>query len=97
MSKQLTVLFVVLQEVTVIIPTLSNTKGLKKLLKYFSNKPYPVIIVNNNPDSKPFQTGKENVIFLQQKRNLGFAKAVNLGVKKANTNWVLILNDENNF
>ncbi len=82
-------------KVTVVIPTLSNKKGLEQVLDYFSNKDYPVIVVNNNPSEKiPKQKG---VICLSQKKNLGFAKAVNLGVRKAKTEWVLVLNDDIEF
>ena len=83
---------------TIIIPTLSNKKGLEGLLKYFSGKPYPIIIIDNDPKiRKNIPRKAEKILYFPQKKNLGFAKAVNLGVKKAKTEWVLILNDDINF
>ncbi len=87
-----------LTKVSIIIPTLSNTKGLNYLLNYFSDKPYPLIIIDNDPKIKKSILKKtENIIYLPQKKNLGFAKAVNVGIKKARTEWVLILNDDIRF
>jgi len=34
-------------DLTVIIPTLNNVKGLHYLLKYFKDKPYKVVVVDN--------------------------------------------------
>ncbi len=85
-------------KISIIIPTLSNTKGLKYLLNYFSDKPYPLIIIDNDPKiKKPILKEDKNILYLPQKKNLGFAKAVNLGVEKARTEWVLILNDDIRF
>ncbi len=85
-------------KISIIIPTLSNKKGLESLLEYFSNKPYPIIIIDNDPQiKKDIPAKRKNIIYLPQKKNLGFAKAVNLGVKKAKTKWTLILNDDIHF
>jgi len=84
--------------VTVIIPTLSNVKGLKYLINYFSDKPYPLVIIDNNPKIKKIiPKENKNIIYLPQSKNLGFAKAVNLGTKKAKTEWLLVLNDDVEF
>ncbi len=87
-----------MQNITIIIPTLSNKKGLERLLKYFSTKTYPLIIIDNNPKiKKNIPKDKKNITYLPQKKNLGFAKAINLGIRKAKTEWILILNDDINF
>ncbi len=44
-------------ELSIIIPTLSNVKGLKYLLSYFKNKPYKVIVVNNKKKNLGFAGG----------------------------------------
>ncbi len=85
-------------KISIIIPTLSNTKGLESVLEYFSNKPYTIIIIDNDPKiKKNIPAKRKSIIYLPQKKNLGFAKAVNLGVKKAKTEWALILNDDIKF
>jgi GT2 family glycosyltransferase len=84
--------------VTVIIPTLSNVKGLVYLLNYFSDKPYPLVIIDNNPKIKKIiPKAAKNITYLPQSKNLGFAKAINLGAKKSKTEWILILNDDIEF
>jgi GT2 family glycosyltransferase len=81
--------------VTVIIPTLSNVKGLEYLINYCSNKPYPLVIIDNNPKiKKSIPKNIKNITYLPQSKNLGFAKAVNLAAKKAKTEWLLFLNDD---
>jgi GT2 family glycosyltransferase len=87
---------------TVIIPTLNNTSGLKYLLNYFKDKPYQLVVIDNKPSRKKqelvrkFETFKV-LKYIPQNKNLGFAVAVNLGVKYAKTQWLLILNDDVEF
>ncbi len=90
--------------VSIIIPTLSNFEGLKNQLRYFKDKPYEVVIVDNKPteEKKQFVKNvsgdyKNRIVYLPQKKNLGFARAVNLGAKYADTSWILILNDDVKF
>jgi GT2 family glycosyltransferase len=42
---------------SIIIPTLSNVKGLQYLLKYFKDKPYKVIVVDNKKKNLGFAKG----------------------------------------
>ena len=42
---------------SVIIPTLSNVKGLKYLLNYFKNKPYTVVVIDNKKKNLGFAGG----------------------------------------
>jgi GT2 family glycosyltransferase len=84
--------------ITVIIPTLSNINGLEYQINYFSDKPYPLVIIDNNPKiKKTIPKNIKNIIYLPQSKNLGFAKAINLGAKKAKTEWLLVLNDDIEF
>jgi GT2 family glycosyltransferase len=84
--------------ITVIIPTLSNINGLEYQINYFSDKPYPLVIIDNNPKiKKTIPKNIKNIIYLPQSKNLGFAKAINLGTKKAKTEWLLFLNDDVEF
>ena len=100
-------------KVSLIIPTLNNTKGLRYLLDYFKDKNYQIIVIDNKPsDEKRKILGRfldfarndrssrpkwRDLIYLPQKRNLGFAAAINLGAKKSKTKWILMLNDDIEF
>jgi len=44
-------------DLTVIIPTLNNVKGLHYLLKYFKDKPYKVVVVDNRKKNLGFAGG----------------------------------------
>lgn len=44
-------------ELSVIIPTLNNVKGLKYLLNYFKNKPYNVTVIDNKNKNLGFAGG----------------------------------------
>jgi len=88
---------------SVIIPTLNNKEGLKYLLNYFKNTQYDVVIVDNKPNEEKkkivmnYGLGVRWIKYLSQKRNLGFAIAVNRGAKNVETKWMLILNDDIQF
>lgn len=90
--------------ISIIIPTLNNTNGLKYLLKYFQNFTHQLIIIDNQPTIekklliKNFQKlYKNKLIYLPQNKNLGFASSINLGAKYSKNNWLLILNDDIEF
>ncbi len=56
-----------------------------------------IIVVDNDSPEKPIDFIRDkfpHVIFIESKENLGFAKANNLGVKKASGEYVLILNPD---
>lgn len=95
-------------KVTFIIPTLTNTDGLIKVLRLLSisNEADKVIIVNNNNKLKlesviPFNVLKNKIVILNQHKNTGFAKACNDGAKKAkdlfNPDFLIFLNDDVSF
>jgi len=77
-----------------IIPTLTNEQGLFKLVNQLKKiKDIEIIIVDNKPNENKKEKLK-NFIYLPQSKNLGFAKAVNIGAKKTKGKWLLILNDD---
>lgn len=84
--------------ISIIIPTLTNVNGLKNLLYYLKKIPYEIIIIDNQPNDQKMalikKIIKKNLHYYPQKKNLGFAKAVNLGAKQAQSQWLLILNDD---
>ena len=88
---------------SIIFPTLNNTSGLTYLLNYFKNTQYEVVVVDNKPNEEKkrivmsYGLGVRWIKYLSQKRNLGFAIAVNRGAKNVETKWMLILNDDIEF
>jgi len=77
-----------------IIPTYTNDQGLFKLIDQLKElKNIEIIIIDNKPNNEKKEKLK-NFVYLPQPKNLGFAKAVNLGAKKAKGKWLLILNDD---
>jgi GT2 family glycosyltransferase len=87
-----------------IIPTLSNTDGLTKLVKTIEkvyDDTYPVIIVNNADKSCEKISGLKNEVIINEGANHGFAKATNDGAKTArelfNPAYLILLNDDISF
>lgn len=82
---------------TVIIPTLTNTKGIISELKVLGK--YPVVVIDNAPssDKKLACLRHGNCTYLPQSQNQGFARAINLAFSHAKTDWICILNDDIEF
>ena len=98
-----------MKNISVIIPTLSNEKGLNKLLKDIfeldlTGIALQIILIDNSPSdykSKLLQIYKKKeiniqMVYLPQKTNLGFAEAANLGAQNAKQecDWLWFLNDD---
>jgi GT2 family glycosyltransferase len=82
-------------QITLVIPTLSNTKGLKRLVSELLVSGVKIVVVDNNPDEEKRElAAAENCTYLPQKENLGFAAGVNLGAKQVTTDWMIIANDD---
>lgn len=82
---------------TVIIPTLTNTKGLRYLLSHLLD--YRLIVVDNLPSQlkQKLCQAHDNCLYLPQQNNLGFARAINLAFTHVKTDWICILNDDIEF
>jgi len=84
--------------ISIIIPTYKNTEGFLTNLKH--NYPYlkgcEIIVINDNPDND--LTKKlvvyQNIVLIQNSKNLGFAKSINIGVQKSHGRYLLLLNDD---
>lgn len=84
----------------VVIPTYTNTRGLQETLRHLNHiGPYPVIVVNNNPENPLIDLPEiDPSAVLTEKKNQGFAKAVNDGCNEAIVRYcpqyLVILNDD---
>lgn len=84
-----------LKNLTAVIPTFTNDVGLTKLVEQLARTKIGMVIVDNCPNEvKKKLADAYKAVYLPQKINMGFAKAVNLGIHKAKTEWVLIVNDD---
>jgi len=86
--------------ISVIIPVYKNTdfflKNLKRNLKFLEN--VEILIINDDPKKsikKEIDSFKQKNIFLiENKKNLGFGQSVNIGVKYARGDYLLLLNTD---
>lgn len=87
-----------ISKISIIIPTLNNLKGLKKLISFFKKTKYLVMVIDNQPTAEKKELfnslSKERFFYYPQLKNLGFAKAINFAFKNIKTEWAVILNDD---
>jgi len=88
-------------DLSIVIVSFNTKKILKDCLEsIFQNKfkgSLEIIVVDNNSlDDSSLMVEKEfkEVILIENKKNLGFAKAVNQGIKKSKGEFVLLLNSD---
>jgi len=88
------------KKISLVIVTYNSNKTIFKLLlsiKAINNLIKEIIIVDNN--SRFFDKNKIKKIFpkikiIENKKNLGFAKAVNQGIRKSKSSFILLLNPD---
>lgn len=86
------------EKLDLIIVNYNSTPELKKLIKsleFIEKIINKIFIIDNN--SKNFSLDSFNnkkIVFIQNKKNLGFSKAVNQGIKKSETEILLLLNPD---
>lgn len=85
--------------ISIVIPHYKNKEKFYENLKH--NFPFlngcEIIVVNDNPDisiKKEVETLFPKVFVIENKRNLGFAGAVSIGIKHAKGPYVFLLNDD---
>src|SRR5258706_1248185 len=88
-------------DLSIVIVSFNTRDFLKKCIesieKTSKNFTYEVIVVDNASSDNSVNTIKENfknVILIENKENLGFSKANNLGVKNTSGRYVLFLNSD---
>lgn len=95
-------------EISIIIPSFNTKNLLIKCLesvgKSLQSTDYSlqseIIVVDNGStdgtvnEIKKLQASSPNLVFLENKQNLGFARAVNQGLEKAQGRYLLILNSD---
>lgn len=85
---------------SIIIPTWNTAeitvKCVRSLQKYLKNFPHEIIIVDNaSTDNTVAKFKKEKgIVLIQNKKNLGFAKACNIGSKKSKGDYLFFLNSD---
>lgn len=88
-----------MKEVTVVIPNYNGKKFLKDCIESLYSKnsiDFDLIIVDNcSTDSDyKFLNEYKDLKFEKLDKNYGFAYAVNVGIKKSNTKYVVLLNND---
>jgi hypothetical protein len=88
---------------SIVIPSCNGYQLLKQSLPLLSQSlayakinSYEIIIVNNGSFDRTsdFLKSQPKTITLEYKKPLGFAKATNIGIKKASGNYLLLLNND---
>lgn len=84
-------------KITILVINHNSLKHLKKLLrslKFIQNYIDEVIIIDNCSNEKINLNKFNKINLIKNKKNIGFAKAVNQGIKIAHNNIILLLNPD---
>lgn len=84
------------KKLDLIVVNYNSTNCLKKLIqstKKISNILNEIIIIDNNSNNFNLIENK-NIKIIKNQENLGFAKAVNQGIKKSKSEYILLLNPD---
>ena len=78
-------------------------KCVKSIFRYFKNIDFEIILIDNNSTDNTLELIKKEFIseisqrylrVIENKENLGFAKANNIGIKQATGEYILLLNSD---
>ncbi|MCR5303811.1 MAG: glycosyltransferase family 2 protein [Lachnospiraceae bacterium] len=86
-----------MKKTTVVIPNLNGEKYIRKCLGSIDHTRCDVIVVDNGSADNSLKVIREEfpgVTLLENKSNTGFCRAVNQGVKAAQTEYVFLLNND---
>jgi GT2 family glycosyltransferase len=84
--------------ISVIIPTWNRADLLRSVLENLSEQSRPpdqIIVVDNGSTDETARVATEhNALLISLRENLGFASAVNAGLREITGDWVLIINND---
>ncbi len=88
-----------MKKVSVIIPNYNGKKYLKKCIASLKEQSYlnvEIIVIDNASTDSEYEWLRQDqsILFEQLNHNYGFSKAVNKGIKRANGEFVLLLNND---
>ena len=80
--------------VTIIIVTYNSKETISQTLK--SCNGHKIILIDNNSSDKTVEKAQtvENMNIIKNKRNVGYAKAVNQGIEQVKTPFILLVNPD---
>ena len=84
------------QNLSIVIVTLKSEKVIHQCIKSI-NKNIPIIVIENSDNSEfkgDLETNYKNVKCILSKENLGMGAGNNIGIKSAETDYVLIINPD---
>ena len=83
-------------DLSIIIVNYNTKNFLRRCLESLNFNEEIIIVDNSSSDGSPAMVAKEfpQVKLIKNKKNLGFAKANNLGIKKASGRYILFLNPD---
>ncbi len=84
----------IFDDVTLVIVCFNSEKLIQKNLNIL--KKFKIILIDNSKSKKTFDLVKDlpNINYLKSNKNLGYGQANNLGVDKATTPFIMILNPD---
>ncbi len=81
-------------KLSTVIVNYNSGDNLKECLRNIPKEYETIVIDNNSSDSSLSKIKSERVTLIKNRENLGFAKAVNLGIKIANGKNILLMNPD---
>lgn len=88
-----------MKKISLVLVNYNTTKYLIKLLNFLKEKDYQLIVVDNHSEEElPIEYLKNNnILLIKLKKNYGYAKAINIGLKYATGEYIGILNPDISF
>ncbi|MEO0113020.1 MAG: glycosyltransferase, partial [candidate division WOR-3 bacterium] len=82
--------------ISLILVNYNTTKYLINLLNFLKGKNYQIIVVDNNSEERlPTEYFKNNnILLIKLKKNYGYSKAINIGLKYATGEYIGVLNPD---
>lgn len=83
---------------SIVIPVYNNFNYTKNCLNHLVKLNHQIIVVDNNSSDQTLNISKLfNVKYIRNNENLGFGKAVNIGINNSDGDQIMILNNDIKF